>query len=370
MKKKPIINLIQTIPTPHNNVLIKQFLDKGVNLNLWYAHESNKYKYSSDEDLANKYYPAKIYGKKLNFFFLWYCIRHFKEQYVIVGWENVNTLLLHIIFFLFRRPFNHWTDMPKPINNNSINKAKIIRSFAYLILRNSKVKIFCVGKMTINYFKQNKFPEKNLVNLPIFVDVDNKIINEKENLKIIRKKFCNHKDQILISAGSRLVYEKGFDLLIYTIKNLPVKLKNKIKLVIVGNGSERTSLKKLIRSLNLKNIIKIEKFMKIENFKKLIACSDIFVHPARFDAYGSTLLGMSLGVPVIGSKSAGAALDRIKSGYNGYLYKADDIKTLANYIILLANSKKLRKRIGNAGKKTSSKWHPIKGYKILMKHLH
>jgi glycosyltransferase involved in cell wall biosynthesis len=149
-----------------------------------------------------------------------------------------------------------------------------------------------------------------------------------------------------------------------------VKLKNKIKLVIVGNGSERTSLKKLIRSLNLENIIKIEKFMKIENFKKLIACSDIFVHPARFDAYGSTLLGMSLGVPVIGSKSAGASLDRIKSGYNGYLYKEDDIKTIANYIILLANSKKLRKRIGNAGKKTSSKWHPIKGYKILMKHLH
>jgi glycosyltransferase involved in cell wall biosynthesis len=224
--------------------------------------------------------------------------------------------------------------------------------------------------MTINYFKQNKFSKKNLVNLPIFVDVNNKILDKKENLKIIRKKFCNHKDQILISAGSRLVYQKGYDLLIYTIKILPLELKKKIKLVIVGNGPEKNSLNRLIRSLNLEDVIKIEKFMKIENFKNLIACSDIFVHPARFDAYGSTLLGMSLGVPVIGSKSAGAALDRIKSGYNGYLYKADDIKTLANYIILLANSKKLRKRIGNAGKKTSSKWHPIKGYKILMKNLH
>lgn len=67
------INIIQDIPTPHNNVLIAAFLrEKVVNINLWYAKAADEENYSWKTDLANQYYPANIYGKKLilNFCFI------------------------------------------------------------------------------------------------------------------------------------------------------------------------------------------------------------------------------------------------------------------------------------------------------------
>ena len=229
LKKKTVINLIQNVATPHNNVLIKNFFANNIKLNLWYALKNNKNKYNWNEDLANKYYKSKIYGQKLNISFLIYCIRHFDEKYIIIGWANINTLLLHILFFLLRRPFNHWTDMPRRISNKGISKAKIMRSLAYMMLRNSKAKIFCVGKMTLKYFEKNKFLKKNLINLPIFVEINDKILNQKKDLKIIKKKFCKNRKKYLITSGSRLVYDKGFDLLIRSINKLPFKLKKKNK---------------------------------------------------------------------------------------------------------------------------------------------
>lgn len=366
LKKKTVINLIQDVATPHNNILIEKCFANNVKLNLWYSLTNDKNKYNWNEDLANKYYKSKIYGKKINISFLIYCLWNSDEKYIIVGWANINTLLLHVLFFLLRRPFNHWTDMPRHIPNKSISKAKILRSCAYMMLRNSKTKIFCVGKKTLKYFKKNRFSEKNLINLPILVEINDKILNQKKDLTILKKKFCNNKKKYLITSGSRLVYDKGFDLLINSVDKLPLEFKKKIKIIIVGNGPEELSLKNLIKSLNLKSIVKIKTWMKFKDFKKLIAASDIFIQPSRFDAYGSAILGMSLGVAVISSTNSGAGIDRIKNRKNGLLYDAKNIEALKNNIELLLNDEKLRKKIAEAGKRTASYWPPQKGVKILL----
>jgi len=39
--KPTVINLIQTVATPHNNVLIEELYKKKLPLNLWYAKEYN-----------------------------------------------------------------------------------------------------------------------------------------------------------------------------------------------------------------------------------------------------------------------------------------------------------------------------------------
>lgn len=364
-KKKPIINFIQSIATPHNNVLINQFLDDGFDLKLWYASSNDDVKYSWKEELSNKYFHSKIYGKKLNFFFLCHCIFHKNDRYIIVGWNNINTLLLHLIFFLLRRPFNHWTDMPKPLENKFWNFARFKRTCAHFILRNSNAKIFCVGKMTVDYFKKKNFLKKNLVNLPIFVEIENN--NFSKNFFFNKNDYS--KKNFLISAGSRLIYEKGFDLLIKSIANLPDKLKKKIKVVIVGKGPEKNNLNNLIRSMRLNNIVKIKKWMEFRDFKNLIERSDLFIQPSRFDSYGGSILAMSLGVAVIGSRGAGAAVDRIKNGHNGYLYNAHDFKSLTSYIKTLLNNRKLRRSIAINGKKTALKWPVTRGTKILLRNL-
>lgn len=128
-------------------------------------------------------------------------------------------------------------------------------------------------------------------------------------------------------------------------------------------------LKRLATELNLVEQIVMEKWLAIDDFKALIANSDVFIHPARFDSYGGTTLGMALGVPVIGSTGAGAAVDRIEHGVNGFLYEATDTQALARIIRQLLTDPELRRRLGEAGRETALRWHPIRGVDILVQHL-
>ena len=366
---KLVINLIQDIATPHNNVLIQQFVGrKDVEIKIWYATDEDQKRYQWKENLTHTHLTASVYGRSFNIEFIRYCMAKKEERFIIVGWANANTRLLHIIFFLLRRPFNHWTDLPDPKQKSMSWLQKALRIFAYKLLRHSRCKVFAVGKSSIDCFKRWGFPDHMLENLPIFVSTDDPL----EVYRQLRPKFdVQYNVQtngFLISAGSRLVHDKGYDLLLDAIAIIPKELRLRLKVVIVGNGEEAEKLKRQIDNLNLKDCVLMEPWLDISDFKALIANSDVFVHPARFDSYGGSALGMALGVPVVGSTGAGAAVDRIEHAVNGFLYDVTDTKALAGYITQLLSNPELRRRIGNAGRQTALQWPPSRGVDIVVRH--
>jgi len=365
--KKKTINLIQDLATPHNNILIEQFVGRDdVDLKLWYASAGNLGRYPWKTDLTNQHIPATIYGSKLNFSFLRHCLSRRNEHFVIVGWMNTNTRLLHLLFFLLRRPFNHWTDLPNPKQAGMSLKQKILRWAGYRLLRFSRCIIFGVGKTTMDCFRDWGFPDRMLVNLPIFVAVDDEISAYKACRSQLHAHYGVPEDGFLLVAGSRLTFEKGYDLLIQSITMLRPDLRSKTKLVIVGSGEEFEALQQQIVALNLQDSIVMEKWLEIGDFKALIANADIFIQPARFDSYGGTTLGMALGVAVVGSTGSGAAMDRIEPGVNGLLYEATDTHALTSSITRLLDDAELRLRLASAGRQTALNWHPRRGVEILM----
>lgn len=360
------INLIQDIATPHNNVLISEFIDKSnIKLNLWYAVQSDSSLYQWSKDLTQEHTSANIYGTSLNLKFIKYCLSHSDEKYIIVGWANINTILLTFLFFLLRRPFNHWTDLPDFHDNHISFRKKILRWGAYKVLKYSNSMIFGVGVTSIKYFRNLGFSEKRLINLPIFVQVNEDLIAYKSKRNQFIEKYAINDSCFIISAGSRIVKEKGYDLLIKAISLLDEEILDNLKLFVVGSGPALIELEKQVIDLDLNNQIVFIKWLPIEDFKVIIANSDIFVHPARIDSYGGTTLGMALGVPVIGSFEAGAAVDRISSGKNGFLYHAEDIQTLSNYISILYKYSQLRKTMATAARDTALQWPPSRGVEII-----
>jgi len=365
--QKKIINLIQDLATPHNNVLISGF--KGYHeaqIKLWYAQDMDQSRYQWKTNISHEHFPAEIYGTSLNWRFIKYCLSHPEEKYIIVGWMNTNTRLLHLLFFLLRRPFNHWTDLPDPKVQGLSFKQKFLRWSAYRLLKHANSKVFGVGVLTLNCFRKWGFSSNQLVNLPIFVAVDENLPSYHSKRSKLFEQYTIGQQSFLISAGSRLIPEKGYDLLIKAIRLLDPELRKHIKVVIVGSGECLPELQQLVIDLNLSGQILMEKWLDIDDFKALIANSDVFVHPSRFDSYGGTTLGMALGVPVIGSNGAGAAFDRIEQGRNGFLYDADDIQALANYITLLYQNPELKRRMGLEAYKTASQWPPRRGVDIIL----
>jgi glycosyltransferase involved in cell wall biosynthesis len=372
MRKHNLSNwvLILDRATPHNNILIKEILkNDSVNLKICYAIEEDKKRYDWKNSPTHSIKEAKIYGRLLNFKFLLKCIFSSESKFIIVGWSNINTILLHVIFFLLRRKYNHWSDLPDlDVKIRPIYK-QYFRNSAYWILRNSKSHVFGVGIHSINGFIKLGFPKSRIFNLPIFIEVTN-------NVKIsgsLRNNLClKHKipiDKFILLSGSRLVHEKGYDLLLSAFSLLEKDIKQNSSLVIVGSGEELVNLKILAQKLDISNNVLFLGWLEMNDFIDLMRISDIFIHPARFDSYGGTIYAMEASLPVIGSIKAGAAIDRIEHGINGFLYQPNDINSLAMYISKLYNNPALKESMSQAARKTALRWHPSLGVDTLRKHL-
>ena len=233
-------------------------------------------------------------------------------------------------------------------------------------MKNSRSKVFGVGLTTLNYLKGLGFAELKLVNLPIFVESDEDLHSYYGKHDQISRKYSINPNDFILSAGSRITHKKGYDLLIKAVALVDVEIRRNLKVIIVGTGECVSDLEKLIIELNLADQIVLEDWLAIDDFKTLIANSDVFMHPARAETYGGTTLGMALGVPVIGSYGAGAAVDRIKHGHNGFLYEAEDTQSLANFITLLYQDEDLCKLMGREALTTAKEWPPTRGVQILV----
>lgn len=135
---------------------------------------------------------------------------------------------------------------------------------------------------------------------------------------------AKNKSQGIILYVGRLVKRKKVDILIRA-----VNLLNPVRLIIIGQGSERKNLEKIAGSnVNFLGFVK--------NTRPYFLAADIFVtvSVAEGGFLLSALEAASYGLPLILSSSA-AGFPIIKKGINGYIADPDDPKGLMNKIKLV-----------------------------------
>lgn len=169
-----------------------------------------------------------------------------------------------------------------------------------------------------------------------------KIINERpEKFKII-------------SVG-RLMYIKNFKLTLnsyaFFLKLIPIEEKNKIELIIIGDGELRKELKMFVKDLKIDNNVTFKGHMNqnevLANFKD----SDLFLFPTLESAGFVVLEAMTYCLPII-ALDYGGPKQFIKEGMQEQLVSAKgDIngitKELSNKILHFYNNPELRIEIGN-----------------------
>ena len=330
MAKK--IYFLQNEATPHNNQFIKDLQEiNRVKLDLWYARGKSLV-CGWDEDLTNKFQKASIFGDRYpNLVLLLRLMVDRKSIVLITGWQNITLKLLVVLSFITRRKINIWLDMPQ-ITNESMFKT-LLRALWYLICRSAPIKFFCVNSATIKFIKDKGMKSQNVILLPVSVySADDNFT--KSTVKDMRIKHNVDVDQFLVVSGSRLVKEKGFDLLIDAIALMPPAAIAKTKVIVFGRGPEEESLVSKIQYLGLSDVVVIIGWLDVAVMRALIYSADLFVHPARWDAYGpGTLNAMSLGTPVIATTTSGSGPELIRHKDSGWLYEAEDYKTLTNLLV-------------------------------------
>ena len=156
----------------------------------------------------------------------------------------------------------------------------------------------------------------------------------------------------LISVG-RLSREKGYEDLLDVFKLIHQE-EPSWRLDIIGDGAQKNLLGDRIFNEGLKECVTLHGFQDKTFINNLLSQSSIYLMTSVTESFGIVLIeAMSYGLPCVAFDSAEGATELIQDGVNGYLISYRNKEEYAKKVIELICNKKLRTKLGSAGRKTS-----------------
>lgn len=269
MKK---LHILSNLATPHNNALIAAMRASGeLRVITWYAYRR----------VADLPWNEPLGGEVDNHYFdtwktRWNLIRTLlknpADEVLLVGYSNPINRIVFLARVLFRRRLMMWSDQP----NEKSGLGGWVRQLAYAMVKRRAAPLFVVGQSAIKWFEARGFETDQLVNLPIFIDVPSEERLRKISRRQLREFYGVQRGQILAVAASRLIFEKGYDLLLRSVELLSPSIRQRLRILIVGSGPEKEELDLLRRKLSVADCVQMVEWLSPSDYEDLVGAADIF----------------------------------------------------------------------------------------------
>ncbi len=344
-------------PTPYNDFLFGA-LDKSINFDLdvvyrelyleaypWQSVKENTYKFRqmSGSFGIDRKLLTKIFSEK-------------ERVYVVGGWHPRFWVTI-LALVINSSKFMVWSDTPNDLNKRNFIKTKIRNFWLDLIFKHS-VGLLCTGEPCVERFVSMGANRSKVFNFPLWVplkdypQISNKL--EMETLEII-------------SVG-RIEEIKGFEYLVEAasrVRKLSPSLN--IKYTVCGEGTFRHELEMLIKRNGLDDIFTITGWLEHEQILLMLDAADIYVHTAKWEPYGATILeAMAAALPILGSDNTIAVLDRVEHGKSGFIHETGNTAMLSEQIVALAENHNMRNTYAVLAYETSLQFPVSKGVENIL----
>ncbi len=161
-----------------------------------------------------------------------------------------------------------------------------------------------------------------------------------------------NKDDILLGALGRMVWQKGFEFLIKCIQDV-VKAHGEIKVIIVGEGLLKKDLENLCRQLKVEDKTIFAGFRS--DIKEILSAVDIVVIPSLLEGFPMlTLEAMAMAKPIVATRIDGIT-EQITDGVEGILVPPREPIALADAINKVIENKEFARSLGLAARKKVEK---------------
>jgi glycosyltransferase involved in cell wall biosynthesis len=161
-----------------------------------------------------------------------------------------------------------------------------------------------------------------------------------------------NKDDILLGALGRMVWQKGFEFLIKCIQDV-VKAHREIKVIIVGEGLLKKDLENLCRQLKVEDKTIFAGFRS--DIKEILSAVDIVVIPSLLEGFPMlTLEAMAMAKPIVATRIDGIT-EQITDGVEGILVPPREPIALAAAINRIIENKEFARSLGLAARKRVEK---------------
>lgn len=208
---------------------------------------------------------------------------------------------------------------------------QIIMSLAYKVLGFTPVAISANVKESISKLykiEHSKIPQiNNGINLEKY--------SHKKNISTVDSK------QITIIHVGRFQKEKNHELLIDSFYSA-WKQNNNIKLVLLGDGEQKSDMMEKVEKLGIKDFVNFTGV--VSNVEDYLKKADIFALSSDYEGFGLVIAeAMASGLPIVTTDSGGIS-ELVVNDYNGYVVKPGDKKQFSDKLFELINNKSIREK--------------------------
>jgi glycosyltransferase involved in cell wall biosynthesis len=162
-------------------------------------------------------------------------------------------------------------------------------------------------------------------------------LQTKKEARLEHPWFGKNQPPVVLAAG-RLTKQKGFDVLIRAFAE--VRSQRVARLLILGEGEDRSALIGLLRELDLEQDVGLPGF--VSNPYSYMANASLFVLSSRWEGLPTVLVeAIYCGAPIISTDCPSGPREILKNGEYGQLVPVDDIGCLAQAINTVLDGKTL-----------------------------
>ena len=279
------------------------------------------FKYTPYEQVLTSKLVDVVKFEKLDLLHVHYAIPHASAAYMaqqILSDQNIKIPFITTL---------HGTDITlvgkdpsfEPVINFSINKSNMVTAVSESLKKDTN-ELFEV--------------KNNIKVIPNFICIDD---YKLENNDFYKKRFAPNNEKIICHISNFRKVKRIKDVLLsFEIISNEID----VKLILVGDGPERSALEKISRESKYRNNIYF--LGSLKSTKEVLNISDLFFLPSSTESFGlSALEAMACSVPVISTKTGGIP-EVVIDGESGYLSKVGDVKEMSsNAIEILSNENKL-----------------------------
>ena len=259
----------------------------------------------------------------------------------------------------------------KQLNKASVNQSMKLRVFNFIWKRSlddMERKSILQSRKTFVFSQNNAESLARYYGLGIFEfavippGVEINRFTRSKDWGLVNELNIGDKTIVLLYVG-RLPPEKNVGRLLKEVQKLR---KDNVKLLIVGDGSERRRLEKMCGTLGLeKKVI----FLGIrEDVERFYSIADIFISPSKYEPFGQVILeAMASGLPCVTFKRMlpeyeVAADEIIEDAVTGYCVNPYEKDGFRKRLIYLIENPEIRKKMGEAGRRVCQKKYTWEGH--------
>ncbi len=229
----------------------------------------------------------------------------------------------------------------KLLPTTSLIKSKI-KSILLLPLFNSCFGILCVGQAAIKSYQN--FGYKGLChNIPYSINSSKFNINALNQIKLDEYKAkLNPDNKLIILTSGSLIHRKGIDIAIKVYLDLPLEIKCKTLLWIIGNGPLKSELETMVEK---NEEITFFGFIDTKELPYFFNLSSIFLFCSRYDGWAVVINeALSAGLPVVVSDQVVAA-EIIENEINGFVCESENVTLFTNAVQKILHDYPMRTRM-------------------------